>query len=153
MWTFLHRFAQTLERGSPEIICVKSHQSVLKQMIAMSATAKGIKVDDLRHIGRSILDYICIDMLFNDEDDEDDYSDEDYDDEYSDEDEYLPPPRRAVAGPPPPPPPSTPKTPALPIPSTTSTISTISTISEEGEEEETSAADHEADQQNAEGEE
>lgn len=74
--SFLTKFADTLEKGSPEIICVKSHNAVVRQLIVMSNSNEGIPVADLRHVGKSLLEYICIDMLFDDEED-DDYSDED----------------------------------------------------------------------------
>ena len=75
---FLSKFADTLDRGSPEQLCVKSHNAVIRQLISMSVTASGIPVADLRHVGKSILEYICIDLLFDDG-------------EYSDEEEEPPP--------------------------------------------------------------
>lgn len=78
--SFLTKFAETLEKGSPEIICVKSHNAVVRQLITMANSNDGIPVADLRHVGKSLLEYICIDMLFDDE--EDDYSDDEDDGDY-----------------------------------------------------------------------
>lgn len=79
MSSFLNKFADTFDRGSPEQLCVKSHNAVLRQLISMSLTSSGIPVADLRHVGKSILEYICIDLLFDDG-------------EFTDEEDDIPPP-------------------------------------------------------------
>jgi len=60
MTNFLDKLKESFENGSPEEICISGHKDALNSINFSTS-----KIDDLRHLGKSLLENICQDLLFD----------------------------------------------------------------------------------------